>query len=135
MPYTICTSDKTDFILISLHSNFDKSIAQEFNRKATTLARDRNLYKFLVDIRGCRSLSTLGDKYRYVQEKKLGETHWQSALLVDQIDLSIEFLESSMVEAGYNYKAFTCEKEARNWLMNENPRRPKMFELKQTCLV
>ena len=133
MQYTISASEQGDFVQVNLHNDFDRPLAKEFTKEAKILAQDKQLNKVLVDIRGYRSKASLGEMYRYVQERSL-DNNWQTALLVDEIDLSIEFLENSMVEAGHNYKVFTCEEQAKNWLGNENKAGTKSFKLNQTCL-
>jgi hypothetical protein len=119
MNYDITISKDEAYVLVNVTQNFTKLIAEQFMKDATELGEKNGIRKMLIDMRGISSLSSVLDKYTYAYKdgKKVGLTHvWQIALLVDQMDEDVRFMETVMKNAGFNCRLFDNQEQTVVWL-------------------
>ena len=76
----------------------------------------------LVDIRGTTHVSSISDQYKFAYEKSkdVGLRYdWKYAFLMDHNHDSSSFIETVMINAGYEFQIFTDERKAVDWLKAE----------------
>lgn len=122
MSYDIFTSENGNYIVCRVNGAITVDIAREFTKKLSDLTRSTNIKRVLSDVRNARNeLGTL-ENYYYAY-KDMGEFNIQrnsrSAILVDPVDKSHDFVETVAQNAGYNVKVFQDETAAIAWLQEE----------------
>ena len=119
MDYEITRPANKDYLLIKVNRDISKPFAEEYTKAATELGNENCIFKLLVDVRSFSSSSSVMDKYSFAYEsgKKIGLTHaWKVVVLRDEDKTDMQFLETVMRNAGYNYRVLTNEEEAIAWL-------------------
>lgn len=94
-------------------------LAISFTNSLTSVGKKLQFSRVVIDIRGVESKSSNSDKYFYAYEGAVLaglSGSWKIALIKDGKDSSPDFLETVMLNAGYDFKIFTKEHFAINWL-------------------
>lgn len=94
-------------------------LAEAFTRDLTQLGENRGLSRCLLDVRGARSVTGVHGDYQYAYERAeaVGLTNgWKIAVLKDEHDNSLDFLQTVMANSGRSFKLFVDEDAAMNWL-------------------
>ena len=123
MEYDLKLSQCESYVFVRPFVNVTKNLAHLYTREAISLGNTLGISKLLVDVRGLVSLSGAMGKYAFAHGdgKRIGLTHlWQVALIYDEGNEDIKFLETVMRNAGYNYRVFGDESQARAWLLEES---------------
>ena len=122
MDYVISISEDKTYMSVRLRANITKDLAIAFTKEVTSLGREKGLKKFFLDLRGFASESGVLEKYEFAYEMgiKLGLTpEWKVALLRDEARIEMQFFETVMRNAGFDYRMFTNEDEALTWLAED----------------
>ena len=122
MGFVISIPENKDYVLVRLQTDVSKELAMAFTRGATSLAKENDIMKILIDIRGFDSVSKVVEKYEFAYDAglKLGLTpQWKVAMIRDEDKEDMQFFETVMRNAGFNYRMYTDEKEALTWLEAE----------------
>jgi hypothetical protein len=89
---------------------------------AARLANERNIKKFLFDVRKAPNLQSVTEDYTYAYKEmdRFGFSRtMRSALLVSPDDRSHDFIVTAFQNAGYMIEHFTDEGSAISWLEKE----------------
>jgi hypothetical protein len=119
MDYEITRPAKKDYLIIKVNRDISKPFAEEYTKAATEHGKKNGLTKLLIDVRGRSSLSGTLGKYTFAYEdgKKVGLTSdWRVVVLRDKDKTEMDFLETVMQNAGYNYRVLASEEQAIEWL-------------------
>ena len=88
-------------------------------RAATGLGEKHGLSRIMFDARGASFQLGLTAQYNYAYHEaaQLGLTRsWRVAILVSAGERSYDFIETALINAGYNARLFTAYDQARAWL-------------------
>ena len=119
MNYKISLSEDGTFIRIRVYVAINGETEKEFAGKAITEAKQRNINRFLVDVRGVRNVAKSFQQYLFGYEDidRLGLSQSSKiAVLADETDRTHDFIETVLVNAGYDCRLFSDEKAALDWL-------------------
>ena len=119
MDYEVALAENGTYVCVRVMTAITAELAMQFVRDAFELGRQHGIRKLLADERGCRSLSSISEKYAFAYSKgqEIGlSAEWQIALLEDEDNASVEFLETVLLNAGYNCRIFSDEDRAIAWL-------------------
>lgn len=119
MDYDITISEQKTYVYVRPHKNVTKRLAESYTRDATEMGSHYGVHRLLVDHRGISSVSGTMGKYEFAYEngQKVGLTlDWKVALLRDKDEAEIQFLETVMRNAGYDFRIFNKKEEAVDWL-------------------
>ena len=117
MDYEIKLSDDKTFIIINVKKSLTPDIALVFTKESIELAAKHQISCFLIDVRGIENDWGVSKTYKFAQELgKYGRQRLDKvALLIDQEDRSHSFLETAVINQGYNNHLFTDYDEAVAW--------------------
>jgi hypothetical protein len=116
------SSDGAYFYARKFHGPYTAETAQSLASEFAHYKDERNIKGCLVDIRGTSSVSSVMDKYDFAYKKTKEVSlprHWKYAFIKDPDDKSLEFIETVMRNAGYQFCVFEDEGDAVNWLSGE----------------
>lgn len=117
--YNINLYKNQNLICIKVWAPVTLQLAFSFTTDITVLGRKLNLSLAFIDLRNTKSNSSVFDKYSFAYKKAemagLSRS-WRIALLKEEKDTSPDFLETVMLNAGYQFKIFTNEQFALDWL-------------------
>lgn len=121
--YNINLSEDNKFIRIQVWIPVTLNLALSFISDLTKLGTKLNLSSAVINIRNTKSISSISEKYSFAYEK--AETaglnrSWKIALIKEVKDNSPDFLETVMFNAGYQFKVFTDEPFASDWLKSKS---------------
>jgi hypothetical protein len=119
MDYEVKISEQKTYVYVRPHKNVTKRLAESYTRDATEMGLKHGIHRLLVDHRGISSVSGTLGKYEFAYEngQKVGLTlDWKIALLRDKDAVEIQFLETVMRNAGYDFRIFTKKEQAIDWL-------------------
>ena len=119
--FNIRLNRDSKFICVHVLTPVTLQLAISFTNSLTSFGKKLQLSRVVIDIRGVESKSSVSDKYFYAYKgaKKAGlSSSWRIALLKDVKDNSPDFLETVMLNAGYDFKIFIKEHFAIDWLKN-----------------
>lgn len=117
--YEILPHSKRKFVKVQVWSPVTMKIAISFTEQFTSVGKRLGVSQCVIDLRQSMSLSSIINKYEFAYHKaeKAGLTHnWQVALLKDEEDTELHFLETVMLNAGYNFQLFEKENAVIEWL-------------------
>jgi hypothetical protein len=119
MSYSIEISENENYILILAKSDITVEMARQWTSELVELSNKSGITNYLFDARKRKNISNVTENYNF-SYKDVGllnydKTH-RSAMLVDPDDHSHDFVETTMINAGYNAKIFHDESEAIKWL-------------------
>jgi hypothetical protein len=119
MSYNITIPVNKDYVLVRVNRDITKALAMEYTKFATEVCKKNNLSKLLVDVRGQSSLSGVMGKYEFAYKdgEEVGLTRdMKVVVLRDAEKTDMQFLETVMRNAGFNYLVIANEEEAIDWL-------------------
>ncbi len=117
--YNINLNHNRKHIIIQVWTPVTLNLAVSFTSSFSSLGSKLKLSRVVIDIRNTKSASSIVDKYFYAYKSaELSglSRSWRIALLKEANDKSADFLETVMINAGYQFKIFTNEKFASDWL-------------------
>ena len=119
MDYDITIPANKDYVFVKVNRDITKPFAEEYTKAAIEIGKKNGRFKLLVDVRGRSSSSGALGKYQFAHEGsvKVGLTRaWKIVVLRDKDKIDMQFLETVMQNAGYNYRVLSSEEEAIEWL-------------------
>lgn len=118
MDYEIKLSDDKSFVIVHVKRHLSTQTALIFTKESIELAGKHNINSYLIDLRGIENTWGVFETYQFAQElKKYGRQRLDKvALLVEPTDKTHSFLETTVVNQGYNNRLFTNHDEAIVWL-------------------
>lgn len=117
--YNIILCQNRKLILVEVFNPVTLDLAVSFTKSFVSLGNSHKLSHTVIDVRKTKSTSSILDKYIFAYEKaeQTGLSRsWRIALLKKVNDTSLDFIETVMINAGYQFKIFTNEQFALNWL-------------------
>ena len=119
MDYSIEISANGKYLLVVIEVDITTKNARSWMLELIELSRDTGIKQYLYDVRKVKNVSNIADNYYYsnkdVSELNLDRSSRQ-AILVSPEDHSHDFIETTMLNAGYEVKIFVDESEAIEWL-------------------
>ncbi len=119
MDYDVSVSENGNYIIIKVNVPMTNALGVRCGTDAKALGDQRGIERFLFDSRGAPNIESVTANYQFAYED-IGNFEFprlaRSALLVDPDDHSLDFMETVFLNAGYNVKLFSDEKEAIGWL-------------------
>ena len=109
-------------LVVAPHTAFAEPTHVRFERlgaEAAQKGREENISAFLYDLRGSSNVESISANYRYVREDMKGQGLDRSsrvAMLTRPDDTSHDFIETLLVNTGYNVRIFRDEEAAVAWL-------------------
>jgi len=120
MKYEIFVSDKNNYLNIKVLETVTDDLLKDFIEATAKKSHENKINKFLFNLQSAPDGASTVVHYDFVYEKskklgfKAGSKH---ALLVSLEDRHVyHFVETLLLNAGYQSKIFTREKEAIEWL-------------------
>jgi hypothetical protein len=120
MKYTITLSDDGTYIRVRVFEAITGEFEKEFAETAIKEAKRHGIKKFLVDVRATSNIAATYEQvlfaYKDMDRLELDRIS-RIAILVDAGDQSHDFIETVLLNAGYNCRLFTDEDSALEWLV------------------
>ncbi|MDY6906456.1 MAG: STAS/SEC14 domain-containing protein [Thermodesulfobacteriota bacterium] len=119
MDYAVSVSSCSTYILCRVSGGFTADEARAFALEVEQLGREKDIKRFLFDVREAVNESSIFRNYEYAYNDmpEMGLTRAvRSAILASPEDRSHDFVETLCQNAGYNVQLFKDEQEARAWL-------------------
>lgn len=121
MKYTISLSGNQKYIIVYVDGPMTTELAIIVGKEAKKLASDHDVESLLYDLRKSRNVQN-GFKnyefgYRDVETVQFNKS-FKIALLTSPDDQSHDFIETVMINNGYNVRIFKTEEDALDWLTN-----------------
>ena len=94
-------------------------IARSWLSELANYSRESGVHNYFFDVRNVKNISNVTDNYNFAHHDVSSlniEKTGRHAILVSPDDHSHDFIETSMLNAGYNVKIFHDEDQAINWL-------------------
>ena len=123
MEYETSISESGGYISVKVNQPMTNDLGRRLGTDVARLANEKNIKKFLVDVRKAPNLHSVTDDYVYAYKDmdNFGFTKsMQSALLISPDDSSHDFIATVFRNAGYQVKIFTDENTAISWLEKED---------------
>ncbi|MDY6943545.1 MAG: hypothetical protein SVU69_11130 [Pseudomonadota bacterium] len=117
--YDISISGNGNYIICRVDVPITKEIARDYSLDVDRLSREKNIKRFLFDLRRAPNIESTFDNYDYAYEDMPDmrlQRDVRSAVLVSPDDHSHDFPETVMRNAGYNVRLFTDLEAAVVWL-------------------
>jgi hypothetical protein len=120
MPYQIIAKENEDYMVIKVTEVINSAVAEEISKAIKSTESNRELNKYLFDVREAQSIEALPNIYKFVSDlETFGFTRSEKiALLYTSDEMHYKFAETVAVNVGYQVKAFISEKKALAWLRN-----------------
>ncbi len=119
MKYKISLSEDKTFLRVRVFETINGKMEREFARNAIKIAKEHKIDNFLVDVRGTSNIANSIEHYLlgYEDINKFGlNRNSKIAILADANDLSQNFIETIISNAGYRCRVFSYEDAALKWL-------------------
>ena len=120
MKFEISISERKTYLNIRVKEAVTPELLQEFVEKTATNSNKNGIHTFLFDLRQAPNQTSTIILYDFVYDKfrKLGfKPGFKHALLVSlENSDDYSFLETILLNAGYQSKIFTDEKDAIEWI-------------------
>lgn len=119
MNYKISLLNNETIIACKVIGPMTKDTAVQFSRDMDVLSREKNIKRFLIDVRGAPNVSDALENFRFANEDmtELGlQKNVRCAIMVDEDDGTHNFVETLIRNAGYNVRIYSNEKKAMLWL-------------------
>lgn len=118
--FTLSELPNQEILLVdSTHQPINLANATFFTKEYARYGSQHNIKRALIDVRGSDCQTSIFEKYQYshsiAPEQGLSKD-WKLAMIKDATNSCVDFLETAMYCAGYNFQLFTNEEEALNWL-------------------
>jgi hypothetical protein len=119
LDYSINISDSGKFLRVVAEADITVEIARKWTSELVELSKHIGVINYLFDARMRKNISNITDNYNF-SYKDINQLNFdrscRAAMLVDPEDHSHDFIETTMINAGYNSKIFFDESEAVKWL-------------------
>ena len=119
MDYEISLASTGKYIVCRVIGPMTVDIARQFAKDMDQLSRERNIKRFLTDVRNAPNVSDVFQNYTFAN-KDMADLNLQrdvrAAVLVDPNDKSHDFIETVTQNAGYVVRVFDDENAAILWL-------------------
>jgi len=120
MKYNLSVSDRKTYVRIRINEPVTVELLEDFIRETAEKAKEYGINNFLFDLRCAPNRTTTTDHYGFVyrRSKQLGfKPGSKHALVVNPEDMAdYTFVETVLINAGYQGKMFTDELAAIEWL-------------------
>lgn len=119
MDYDVCASPCNTYILCRVAGGYTADEARFFALAAEAMSREKEIKRFLFDMREAQNESSIFRNYEYAYNDmpEMGMARSvRSAMLVSPEDRSHDFVETVCQNAGYNVRLFRDEQAAIAWL-------------------
>ena len=119
MKYKIALSEDETYVRVQVFETINGNMEREFAGNAIKIAKQRKINKFLVDVRGTPNIANSIEHYLlgYEDMNRFGlNRKTKIAILADTNDLSHNFIETVIINAGYRCRVFPDEDAALEWL-------------------
>lgn len=116
--YKIKLSEDSSFIIIDLKKPLPPETALIFTKESTEFAKKYSVNSFLIDVRGIENNWGIFETYQFAQDLKNHgrERLHKVAILTEPTDTTHSFLETALLNQGYNNRLFTNYDEAIAWV-------------------
>jgi hypothetical protein len=119
LDYSIKISDSGKFLRVVAETDITVEISRNWISELVELSKHIGVINYLFDARTRKNISNITDNYNF-SYKDINQLNFdrgcRAAMLVDPEDHSHDFIETTMINAGYNSKIFFDESEAVKWL-------------------
>jgi hypothetical protein len=119
MKYTVSVSNDRRYIIVFIDGPMTTELALKAGKKANQLAVENKLNSMLYDLRKSRNVQDGFKNYEFGY-KDVGSVGFDKtmkiALLTDLDDQSHDFVETVMINNGYNVRIFKNNKDAIDWI-------------------
>ncbi len=121
MKYSIMLSPEQTYIILKLEGGITRLNILTPDEEAHALGKRLNIHRFLVDARNARNVDSLSEKFSFSKsdiktmpgfDKTLRVAH-----LIDPDDTSHDFVATVAKHEGFEFKLFTDEQKAVEYLM------------------
>jgi hypothetical protein len=120
MKFEISISERETYLSIRVKETVTAELLRGFIGKTAERSKKSGIIKFLFDLRQAPNQTSLGVHYDFVYERsrELGfEPRSKHALLVSsEHTYDYSFVETILLNAGYQSKMFTDERDAIEWV-------------------
>jgi hypothetical protein len=119
MSYEISIAKSKKYIVCRVRQAVTAELSRQFSIDVERLGRERNILRYLFDVRGYPNIEKLHKTYTYTYEEMRDLNFARSArvaILVSPDDQSHDFIETVNRNAGYNVRVFREEDAAISWL-------------------
>ena len=120
MKYTISISDSKTYLRTNVNEPLTVELLEDFISETAEKAKECGITNFLFDLRHAPNRSALINHYKYVysRSRQLGFKPASKHALVVSLEQLVEyrFVETVLINAGYQGKMFTDELAAIEWL-------------------
>ncbi len=123
MKYEIMLSEDKTYLRVRVFDTINEKLSKEFAGEAIKEAKQLNIKKFFIDVRGSRNTSGTFHQYLFGHKdlSRLGlEKLSKIAILTDEDDKSHDFIETVMCNAGYKCHLFQSERSVLEWFEENN---------------
>jgi hypothetical protein len=116
--YEIKLPKDKSFVMIDIKKPLPPETALVFTKEAAEIAKKNKINSFLIDIRKVRNDWSVLETYQFAQKlKEYGRQRLDKvALLIDPSDNTHSFMETTIINQGYNNHLFTDYDKAVSWL-------------------
>jgi len=124
MNYDISLSEDGKHIRVRVSGLITSSLQDSFIKDTIIEARKRSVWRFFVDMRDVRNVTTAFEQYSLAYEdmNKLAlDRSSKIAVCVDEDDKSHDFVVTVFQNAGFQCRSFTDESDALKWLADGDP--------------
>lgn len=120
MKYTVSVSNDRRYIVVFIDGPMTTELALKVGKQANQLAQENKINSMLYDLRKSINVQNGFKNYEFGY-KDVGSVNFNKAnkiaLLTDPDDHSHDFIETVMINNGYNVHIFSNQKEAIDWLI------------------
>jgi hypothetical protein len=120
MKFEISISKKNTYLNISVKEVVTAELLKGFIEETAKESKKSGINKFLFDLRQAPNQTSLGTHYDFVYDKsqKLGFSPGSKHALLTNLENmdAYRFVETILLNAGYQSKIFTDKKEAIEWI-------------------
>jgi hypothetical protein len=119
MKYELSLSEDRTYVRVRVLKPITEALEREFAQNAIKDAKRLDIAKFLVDVRGIPNVASSFEQclfgYKAMNQFGLGRNA-RIAVVVDADDKSHDFIETTLVNAGYRCRLFPDADSALQWL-------------------
>lgn len=123
MKYKISIAKNGNYIIIKYFAPTTTEVALKSGSEMMKIASNKNLKKFLFDMRESSNTQSVFDNYYFAYDDIQTfdfPIDSRSAFLVREGDNSHDFITTTFLNAGYTVKLFITKSEAVKWLVENN---------------
>ncbi|MBN2738398.1 MAG: hypothetical protein JXR70_15555 [Spirochaetales bacterium] len=121
MECKITLSDNKKYVIMVVSGDLDLENLMKYSIEANKIGDENNLNSYLMDMVNARNKKSIADNYdfAYNDMKDNKEIHISArvAYVVAENDHSHDFVETVMINAGYDIKLFRNKEKAIEFLM------------------